>query len=164
LDAAGGIQFKFEHDSAMQLEFDANRSEDKAYTAFVAAQSKTSKEEDECFKRKYAATNCFGTAKIPFRTFTSGLQVTSAPCLGNQTIAKVVLCKDDCKDTQLARQKIHKKVVCAIKPEIQTCKISRILTSNDESSYDVANDALSSQTIIQWINGYIIQYNFCPSL
>jgi hypothetical protein len=144
----------------MQLGANANQSEDKAYAAFVAAQSETWKEEYECFKRKYAATNCFGNAKIPFQTFTSGFQVTSAPRLGDQTIAKVVLCKDDCGDTPLARQKTHEKVVCAIKPEIQTCKISRILTSNDENSYDVATDALSSQTIIQGINWYIIQYDF----
>ncbi len=57
-------------------------------------------------------------------------------------------------------QKTHEKVVCAMKPEIQTCKISRILTSNDENSYDVATDALSSQTIIQGISWYIIQYDF----
>ena len=73
---------------------------------------------------------------------------------------KVVLCKDDCGDTLLAQQKTHEKVVCAIKPEIQTFKISRILTSNHENSYDVATDALSSQTIIQGINRYIIQYDF----
>jgi hypothetical protein len=91
LSAAGGIQVKFEHDTAMQLGADANRSEDKAYAAFVAAQSETSKEEYECFKCKYAATNCFGNAKISFQTFTFGFQVTSAPCLGDQTIAKVVL-------------------------------------------------------------------------
>jgi hypothetical protein len=41
----------------------------------------------------------------------------------------------------------------------QTCKISRILTSNYESSYDVATDVLSSQTIIQGVNQYIIQYD-----
>jgi hypothetical protein len=81
LGAAGGVQVKFEHDSAAQLGANAIRSEDKAYTAFVAAQSETSKEEYKCFKRKYAATNCFGTAKILFQTFTSGLQVTLAPCL-----------------------------------------------------------------------------------
>jgi hypothetical protein len=118
LGAAGGVQIKFEHDPNMQLGANANRSEDGAYAAFVAAQSETSKEEYECFKRKYAATNCFGNAKIPFQTFTYGFQVTSAPRLGDQTIAKVVLCKDDCGDTPLARQKTHEKIVCAIKPEI----------------------------------------------
>jgi hypothetical protein len=147
LGAAGGVQVKFEHDFDTQQGANANRSENKAYAAFIAAQSETSKEEYECFKRKYAATNCFGNAKIPFQTFTPGFQVTSAPCLGDQSIAKVVLCKDDCGDTPLARQKTCEKVVCAIKPEIQTCKISRILTSNDENSYDVATVALSSQNV-----------------
>ncbi len=80
--------------------------------------------------------------------------------MGDQSIAKVVLCKDYCGDTPLAWQKTREEVVCAIKPEIQTCKISRILTSNDENSYDGATDALSSQTIIQGINQYIIQYDF----
>ncbi len=146
--AAGGIQVKFEHDPDTQLGADTNRSEDKAYAAFFAAQSATSKEEYKRFKRKNAATNCFGNAKIPFQTFTSGFQVTSAPRLGDQSIAKVVLPKDDCGNTPLAWQKTREKIVCAIKPEIQTCKISRILTSNDENSYDKATDALSSQTII----------------
>jgi hypothetical protein len=86
----------------MQLRANANRSEDKTYAAFVAALSETLKEEYEYFKRKYAATNCFGNAKITFQTFTSGFQVTSAPCLGDQTIAKVVLHKYDCGDTPLA--------------------------------------------------------------
>jgi hypothetical protein len=63
---AGGIQVKFEHDPDTQLGSNANRSEDESYAAFVAAQSETSKEEYKCFKRKYAATNCFGNAKIPF--------------------------------------------------------------------------------------------------
>ncbi len=93
LGAAGSVQVKFEHDPATQLGDNANRSEDKAYAAFVAAQSETLKQEYERFKRKYAATNCFGNAKIPFQTFTSGFQVTSAPCFGDQTIAKVVLCR-----------------------------------------------------------------------
>jgi hypothetical protein len=56
----------------MQLGADANRSEDEAYAAFIAAESETLKEEYKCFKHKYAATNCFGNAKIPFQTFTSG--------------------------------------------------------------------------------------------
>jgi hypothetical protein len=64
--AAGSFQGKFEHDADTQLGANTNRSEDKAYAAFVAAQSETSKEEYERFKRKYAATNCCGNAKIPF--------------------------------------------------------------------------------------------------
>jgi hypothetical protein len=44
-------------------------------------------------------------------------------------------------------------------PEIHTCKISRILTNNDEGNYDIANDALSSQTILQGIKQYVKQYD-----
>jgi hypothetical protein len=67
----------------------------KAYNAFVEGQNNTLKEEYERFKARYAANNRFGNVKIPFQTFTSGFQITSAPCLGDQTIKKVVLCKDD---------------------------------------------------------------------
>jgi hypothetical protein len=45
LGAAGSVQVKVEHDPDMQLGANSNRSEDKAYAAFVAAQSGTSKEE-----------------------------------------------------------------------------------------------------------------------
>jgi hypothetical protein len=137
-------QVKFEHG-------------DDDCAAFAAKKAKTSKEEYERFKSRYYATNHFGNANIPFQTFASGFQVTAAPCLGDQSITKVVLRKDDCGDTPLARQKMHEKIVWAIKPEIQTCKISRILTSNDKSSYNVATNTLSNQTIIQGINWYITQ-------
>ncbi len=97
--------------------------------------------------------------KIPFQTFTSGFQVTSAPRLGDQTIKKVVLCKDNRGNTPIARQKTRKKVVKAIKPEITTCKISRIITDCDKGSYDVASDAISSQTIMNGIKRYVVQYD-----
>jgi hypothetical protein len=134
--------------------------ENNVYAAFIAKQDETSREEYERYKSQYNATNHFGNAKVPFQTFASGFQVTAAPCLGDQSLTKVVLCKDKCGDTPLARQKTQEKIVHAIKPEIQTCKISRILTSNDESSYDVATNALSTQTILQGINRYITQYDF----
>ncbi len=97
--------------------------------------------------------------KIPFQTFTSGFQVTSAPCLGDQTIEKVVLCKDDRGNTPIARQKTCEKVVKTIKPEITTCKVSRIITDSDKGSYDVASDAISSQTIMNGIKRYVVQYD-----
>ncbi len=130
------------------------------YAAFAAKQAETLKEEYERYKSRYNATNHFGNANIPFQTFASGFQVTAAPHLGDQFITKVVCCKDDRGDTPLARQKTREKIVRAIKPEIQTCKISRILTSNDKSSYGVATNTLSTQTIIQGINRYITQYDF----
>jgi hypothetical protein len=95
--------------------------------------------------------------KIPFQTFTSGFQVTSAPCLGDQTIEKVVLHKDNHGNTPIARQKSCEKVVKAIKPEITTCKISRIITDSEKGSYDVASNAISSQTIMNGIKRYVVQ-------
>ncbi len=97
--------------------------------------------------------------KIPFQTFASSFQVTSALCLGDQTFEKVVLCKDDQGDTPIARQKTREKVVRAIKPEITTCNICRIITSDDEGSYNVASNAISSQTIMNGIKQYVVQYN-----
>jgi hypothetical protein len=47
----------------------------------------------------------------------------------------------------------------AIKPEINTCKISHIFTSINKGKYDVAIDALSSQTVMNGIKQYAIQYN-----
>jgi hypothetical protein len=77
----------------------------QAYAAFVTAQNATLKKEYEHFKSRYAASTCFGNVKIPFQSFASGFQVTSAPPLGDQTIEKVVLHKDDRGDTPIARQK-----------------------------------------------------------
>jgi hypothetical protein len=57
LGAVGGSQVEFEHDPDTQLGANTNNSEDNVYAAFIAAQSKTLKEEYERFKRKYAASN-----------------------------------------------------------------------------------------------------------
>ena len=144
----GPIRVKFE-----------DKDEEERFNAFVEGQHETSKEEYERFKTRYAATNQFGKVKTPFQTFTSGFQVTLAPRLGNETIEKIVLQKDDRGDTPIARQKTREKVVKAIKPEITTCKISRIITDSDEGSYDVASNAISSQTILNGIKRYVVQYD-----
>ena len=52
----------------------------------------------------------------------------------------------------------------AIKPEINTCKISHIFTSIDKGNYDVAFDALSSQTVMNGIKQYAIQYDMMSLL
>jgi hypothetical protein len=83
--------------------------------------------------------------------------------LGDQTIKNIVLWKDSCEDfpiaRQIARKKTWEKVLKAIKPVITTCKIICILTSKNEGSYNVASNTLFSQTIMQGIKRYIIQYN-----
>ncbi len=67
--AAGGVQVKFDHNPTTQLGANANRSQDAAYAAFVAAQSETLKEEYECFKRKYAATKLLWQCQDSFPDF-----------------------------------------------------------------------------------------------
>ncbi len=75
------------------------------YAAFLASQTQTSKEVYERFKSDYAAKNYFSQVKIPLQTLQSGFQVTSTPCLGDQTIVNVVLRKGDRGDSPNARQK-----------------------------------------------------------
>ncbi len=84
---------------------------DDDYAAFAAKQAENSKEEYERYKGQYNATTLFGKAKVPVQTFASGFQVSATPCLGDQSLTKVVLLKDDCGDTPLARQKTREKVV-----------------------------------------------------
>jgi hypothetical protein len=84
---------------------------DNDYAAFAAKQAENSKEEYECHKCQYNATTLFGKAKVPVQTFASGFQVSATPCLGDQSLTKVVLLKDNCGDTPLAWQKAREKVV-----------------------------------------------------
>jgi hypothetical protein len=107
-----------------QMKFE---NEDKDYAAFATNQSDTLKEEYKRYKRQYNATNHFGAAKIPFQTFPSGFQVTAAAHLGDQSITKVVLRKDDHGDTPLARQKTREKIVWAIKPESRPARSAGFL-------------------------------------
>ncbi len=77
----------------------------------------------------------------------TGFEISTAPCLGDQEIAKIVLKKNDRGEKAAACQKTCEKVVKAIKPKINTCKISCIFTSINEGSYDVASNTLFFQTI-----------------
>jgi hypothetical protein len=88
LSDSGNVQVKFAWEDTMLSGTNTNA---KVYAAFVANQRQTFKEEHKHFKSKCAAKNCFGQVKIPFQTFQSGFQVISVPCLGDQTIKKVVL-------------------------------------------------------------------------
>jgi hypothetical protein len=89
LGNSGTFQVKFENDETMPS---GNKDAYfNAYAAFLASQTQTSKEEYEHFKSDYAAKNRFGQVKIPLQIFQSGFQVTSTPCLGDQTIVNVVL-------------------------------------------------------------------------
>jgi hypothetical protein len=82
----------------------------QAYTAFVTAQNATSKEEYEHFKSRYAASTCFGNMKICFQTFASGFQVTSAHCLGDQTIENLSFVKTAGGILQLQGRRLKRRL------------------------------------------------------
>jgi hypothetical protein len=63
---SGNNQAQFGQEDMTPLGIDVNA---KAYVAFVANQTQTSKEEYEHFKSKYAAKSCFGQINVPFQTF-----------------------------------------------------------------------------------------------
>ncbi len=92
---------KVEHNGAStKPPIDVN--DEEHYAAFIAKQKKIAKESYEKHRCEYAAKKCFGKVNIPLQTFASGFQVTSAPCLRDQSIDKVILCKDDCGNTPIA--------------------------------------------------------------
>ncbi len=100
------------------------------YEAFLATQMDTSQGTYELFREDYKnPARQFSNVKITGNVLKSKFQVTTAPCLGNKNIDKIILHKDDWGDTPASRQKTCEKVVRAIKSEINTCKISCIFTS-----------------------------------
>jgi hypothetical protein len=100
------------------------------YKAFLATQMDTSQGAYESFKEDYKTPGRqFSNVKITGNVLKSRFQVTTAPHLGNKNIDKVILQKEGQGDTPSSRQKTREKVVQAIKPEINTCKISRIFMS-----------------------------------
>ncbi len=143
----------------------SNPNDLAAYAAFLATQSNTTEEDYQKFKSTYITpAKCFSHVDITGDILQTGFEMSTAPCLGDQEIAKTVLKKNDRREKATACQKTHEKVVKAIKPKINTCKISCIFTSINEGSYDVASNALSSQTIHNAIRHYAVQYDMVSIL
>jgi hypothetical protein len=66
------------------------------YKAFLATQMDTSQGAYESFKEDYKTpARRFSNVKITGNVLISGFQVTTAPCLGNENINKVILHKED---------------------------------------------------------------------
>jgi hypothetical protein len=59
---------------------------------------------------------CFTHVDITVDILQTGFEMSTAPCLGDQDIAKIVLKKNDRGEKATACQKTHEKVVKAIKP------------------------------------------------
>ena len=77
---------------------------------------------------------------------------------------KVILFKHDRGTDPIAKKKTRDKVVKAIEPKISTNNISRIITSDDAASYDVADDALSWQAHLKNIRRFCLQYDMLTIL
>jgi hypothetical protein len=136
-----------------------------AYEAFPTTQSNTTEEYYQKFKSTcITPAKRFNHADFTGNILQIGFEMSTAPCLGDQEIAKIVLKKNDHGEKASACQKTCEKVVKAIKPEINNCKISCIFTSIDEGGYDVASDTLSPQTILNAIRRYAVQYDMVSIL
>ena len=74
-------------------------------------------------------------------------------------VTKVILRKQDRGSDPISRKKTRDKVVKALEPKISAGNLSRMLTSVEADDYDVAEDAISWQTILHSINRFILQYD-----
>ncbi len=121
-------------------------------------------------KQKEAATAKMGfppppTPLVPLPNYLkTGLEINLA---GRKTSklesTKVIHFKHERGNDPIAKKKTRDKVVKAIDPKLSTNNISRIITSKDAASFDVAADALSWQNLededyFQW-QEFLLRYN-----
>ena len=76
----------------------------------------------------------------------------------------VILSKYDRGADAIARKKTRDKIVKAMEPKLSANNISRIITSTDASSFDVAADALAWQSHLQTIRKFCVQYDMTSIL
>ena len=96
----------------------------------------------------------------PARQLQTGLQISLVPRSERdfETI-NVILRKNDRGADAIARKKTRDKVVKAMEPKLSANNISRIITSTNASSFDVASDALAWQSHLQTIRKFCVQYD-----
>jgi hypothetical protein len=105
------------------------------------------------------------TKKVPARQLSTGLQISLVPRSDRDfDTINVILRKNDRGTDAIARKKTRDKVVKAMEPKLSANNISRIITSIDASSFDVAADALSWQSHLQTIRKFCVQYDMTSLL
>jgi hypothetical protein len=122
-------------------------------------------------KQKEAGTAKMGfppppTPLVPLPNYSkTGLEINLA---GRKTSklesTKVILFKNERGNDPVAKKKTGDKVVKAIEPKLSTNNISRIITSEDAASFDVAADALSWQAHLKNIRRFCLQYDMLSIL
>jgi hypothetical protein len=94
---------------------------------------------------------------IPSGRMSSGFEITLASRDTREIgRTRVILHKNDRGKDAIQRKKTRDKVVQALKPEISAGNIGRILTTTNADEYDIANEAISSQAILNSIHRYCI--------
>ena len=95
----------------------------------------------------------------------SGLEINLASRKTDELEStRVILFKYERGNDPISKKKMRDKVVKALDPKISTNNISRIITSEDATSFDVATDALSWQAHLQNIRKYCVQYDMLSIL
>ena len=125
--------------------------------------------EDKKEKEDNAATTKFSSTPSPLAFPTSysksGLEINPVSRkIGDLESTKVILFKHERGDDPIAKKKTRDKVVKAIDPKLSTNNISRIITSADAASFDVAADALSWQAHLKNIRRFCLQYDMLSLL
>lgn len=101
----------------------------------------------------------------PAKHTKSGLELNLASRKTNALEStRVILFKYERGSDPISTKKMRDKVVKALDPKISTNNISRIITSEDSASFDVATDALSWQTHLQNVRKYCVQYDMLSIL
>jgi hypothetical protein len=115
------------------------------------------------FKTEAGQENNFRNTNVgasPARQLQTGLQISLVPRSERDfDTINVILRKNDRGADAIARKKTRDKIVKAMEPKLSANNISRIITSTDASSFDVAADALAWQSHLQTIQKFCVQYD-----
>jgi hypothetical protein len=117
---------------------------------------------DELFRDQYKQEKEKKYSSYTIPTFQNkwGLQISPAICSEQElNVVKVILCKQDRGNDPIARKKTKDTVVKALAMKISAGNLSRLLTSVAANEYNVAEDAISWQTILDSIHTFVLQYD-----
>ncbi len=74
-------------------------------------------------------------------------------------VVNIILRKQDCGYDPISRKKTRGKVVKALETKILAGNLSRMLISVEADDYDVAEDAITWQSILHSIHRFVLQYD-----
>jgi hypothetical protein len=96
----------------------------------------------------------------PSHSLASGLQITmSSRNKRDLSDTRIIIKKDERGSDAITRKKTRDKVVKPLERKLSAGNLSRLLTSNDITDYDVAADALSWQSSLKNIRKFCTQYD-----